>query len=183
MFFAGAVAGIDDDAGSFPGLDETTAGLGIGELEDEVVEIAEVVEEGGGVDFDFSEEGAAVDDLAARAVEVLEGGDGRAEGGDADGGDATVGGSGFTGRQRSRSLTRSVLEKLTLPRRSRSPDFLKWTARARVRVKAQDSRVDSVEALASAAPPVAARALACLAEILPNFPVRRARSMPKSAGS
>ena len=77
FFLAGAVAGIDDDAGFFPGLDETGAGLGAFELEDEVVEIAEVFEEGGGVGFDFFEEGAAVDDLAARVVEELgEGGEG-----------------------------------------------------------------------------------------------------------
>jgi hypothetical protein len=30
-----AVSGIDDDAGFFPGLDETGAGLGVGQLEDE----------------------------------------------------------------------------------------------------------------------------------------------------
>ena len=73
MFFAGAVAGVDDDAGLFPSLDETGAGCGVGELDDEVVEIAEVFEEvfeeGGGVGLDFLEEGAAVDDLAARVVE------------------------------------------------------------------------------------------------------------------
>jgi hypothetical protein len=46
FFLAGAVAGVDDNAGLFPGLDEAGAGLGVGELEDEVVEIAEVSEEG-----------------------------------------------------------------------------------------------------------------------------------------
>ena len=40
------MAGVDDDAGLFPSLDETGAGLGAFELEDEVVEIAEVSEEG-----------------------------------------------------------------------------------------------------------------------------------------
>ena len=64
FFLAGAVAGIDDDAGLFPSLDETGAGLGVGELEDEVVEIAEVFEEGGG-------------DAAARGSGFTEGGGGQ----------------------------------------------------------------------------------------------------------
>ena len=80
FLFAGAVAGIDDDAGFFPGFEETVAGLAAAELDDEVVEIAEVFEEGGGVGLDFLEQGAAVDDLAAGVVEeVLEGCDGRRE--------------------------------------------------------------------------------------------------------
>ena len=41
--FAVAVASIDDDAGFFPGLDEVVAGVAAGELEDEVVEIAEAL--------------------------------------------------------------------------------------------------------------------------------------------
>ena len=92
------MAGIDDDAGFFPGLDEAVAGFIAFELKDEVVETAEVVEEGGGVGLDFLEEGAAVDDLPAGVVEELvEGGDGGGEDGDAGGGDAPTGGSGFTG--------------------------------------------------------------------------------------
>ena len=89
--FTGAVAGIDDDAGFFPGLDEAVADFGPCELE------CEVVEQGGGVGLDFLEQGAAVDDLAAGLVEeVLEGGDGGGEDGDAGGGDSAAGGSGFT---------------------------------------------------------------------------------------
>lgn len=93
-----AAAGIDDDACVFPSLGEALAGGGLGELGDEVVEIAEVFEQGGGVGGDFLEQGAAVDYLAAGlGEEGLEGGDGGGERGDAGGGDAAGGGSGLGG--------------------------------------------------------------------------------------
>ena len=98
FLLAGAVSGIDNDSGFFPGLDEAVTGFAAGELEDEVVEIAEVFEQGGGVGLDFLEQGAAVDDLAPGVVdEFLEGGDGGGEDGDAGGGDSATGGSGFSG--------------------------------------------------------------------------------------
>lgn len=88
------MAGIDDDAGFFPGLEEALASGSIVELEDEVVEVFDLVEQGGGVGLDFLEEGGAVDDLAARdgeeRGELL---DGCAEGGDAGGADSASGGS------------------------------------------------------------------------------------------
>lgn len=98
VFGAVAAAGIDDDAGVLPGLDEAAAGLGGVVLDDEVVEIAEVFEEGGGVGGDFAQEGGAVDDLAAGLGEDGgEGFEGGGEGGDAGGRDAPVRGSGLGG--------------------------------------------------------------------------------------
>ena len=92
------MAGIDDDAGFFPGLDEVLASLGSAELEDEVVQIAKIIEEGCGVCFHFLEKGAAVDDLASRVVEEgLEGLDGGGESCNPGGGTATPGGSSLAG--------------------------------------------------------------------------------------
>lgn len=88
-----AATHIHDDTGAFPGFHEAVAGGGGVELEDEVVHVVHEIEEGGGVGFDFFEEGAAVHDLAAWGVHHLGvGGDGGAEGGDAGGGDAAFGG-------------------------------------------------------------------------------------------
>lgn len=111
------MAGIDADA---------AAVVAAGELEDEVAEIAEVVEERGGVGLDFLEEGAAVDDLPrgslmspSKSVMAVLRMAMR----------AAVARSrmavAWLTRSRLRSLTMSDLEKSTLPRRSRSPDFLK----------------------------------------------------------
>lgn len=73
---AGAVAGVHDGAGLFPGGDEGAAGFGGVVLDDEVVEVGD----GGG---EFPQEGGALDDAGARGgICGGEGVAGGAEGGD-----------------------------------------------------------------------------------------------------
>lgn len=93
--FAGAVTGVDDVAGGFPGGEEVVAVGGAGELEDEVVHFFDVGHGGGDAGFEFFALGGAVADHAARFVdEGGVGGERGAEGGEAGGGDAAAGGGG-----------------------------------------------------------------------------------------
>lgn len=69
LFFAWTVAGVYDDAGLLPCGLEAGGGFGGVELEDEVVEVGKEREHGGDVGFEFAADGAAVDDVAAWAVE------------------------------------------------------------------------------------------------------------------
>jgi hypothetical protein len=69
------------------------AGVRAVELQGEVVHVGRQLHEGGGVGFHFAQQGALVDDLAARRVHhFAEGGDGGGEGGNAGGGHAAPGG-------------------------------------------------------------------------------------------
>lgn len=89
---APVAAGIHDDAGAFLGLDEMPAGVRAIELQHEVIEVARLFEQVGGVGFNLLEPRAPVHYLAPRrAHQGGEPGDGRTEGGGARRGHAPVG--------------------------------------------------------------------------------------------
>ena len=78
------MAVVDDASGLGPGGDEAVAAIGAVELKDEVVEIVHHVEQFGRAGFQFPQQCAAVDDLAARGADQrFIGGDGRRQRGDA----------------------------------------------------------------------------------------------------
>ena len=78
FFFSGAVAGVYDVAGLLPCADEAAAGFGAVELDDEVVEVADLLHQTGDAGGEVAQVHGAVHDGAAGAVEQgFVGGDAR----------------------------------------------------------------------------------------------------------
>ena len=96
-----SAAGVHDDAGAFPGFNESFAGVRAVELLHEIIHVGHLLQQVGGVGVHFFQERAAVHNLAARHIHHAgKGIDGVRQGGDAGGGHAASGCAGFGQRGR-----------------------------------------------------------------------------------